>query len=138
MNLYMDIDGVLLTKDQRIPADASNLVRYAIKHFNCYWLTTHCRTGTNRAVESLSRFYTGEDLSMLNRFRGTDWNNSKTEAINWSEPFVWLEDWPFNFEIEQLKRNDCYDSLVQINLTNENELSKVIRILDKKIYQFRK
>ena len=102
----MDIDGVLLTKDMKAPAGASEFIAFVSKNFNSFWLTTHCRTGANRAIEYLIHYYKDRDLSLLKSFSGADWIDSKTEAINWDKPFVWLEDYPFQFEIEQLKIHD--------------------------------
>ncbi|MDW3196977.1 MAG: hypothetical protein R8G66_31660 [Cytophagales bacterium] len=131
----MDIDGVLLTKDMKAPAGASELIAFVSKNFNCLWLTTHCRTGANRAIEYLSQYYYDRDLSLLKSFSGADWIDSKTEAINWDKPFVWLEDYPFQFEIEQLKTHDCYDSLIKVNLDRQNEISNIVRKLKQLILE---
>lgn len=51
--------------------------------------------------------------------------DSKTEVFNWDQEFVWLEDYPFNFEIEQLKTFNRLDSLFTVDLTRKNELINV-------------
>ena len=49
--LYLDIDGVLLTKRNTRAADgAIELIEYALSNFDCYWLNTHCRTNDTKDV----------------------------------------------------------------------------------------
>ena len=50
MNIYIDIDGVLLTKKQELPNDSLEFIDFITKNYDCFWLTTHCRTGENKAL----------------------------------------------------------------------------------------
>jgi len=126
MNLYFDIDGVLLTRNKQVPNGASELLDYATQNFNCYWLTTHCRTATNRALEYLTEFYQEDDLLKISKILPTDWNDSKTEALNWSSDFLWFDDFAFKFEQIELKKRNRLDSLVLVNLDREDELSRIL------------
>ena len=104
MNLYFDIDGVILTKNKQIPIGASELLEFATQHFTCFWLTTHCRAGANRAVEYLSEYYQPHDLEKVTKILPTNWHNSKTEGLDWHADFLWLDDFAFEFEKAELMK----------------------------------
>ncbi|MEO1054796.1 MAG: hypothetical protein AAFX87_29455 [Bacteroidota bacterium] len=129
MNLYFDIDGVLLTRNKQVPDGASELLSFANQSFSCFWLTTHCRTGANRAVEYLSGYYQEPDLSNISKILPTNWNDSKTEGLDWDSEFLWLDDFAFEFERMELKKKDRLDSLVLVNLDREGELSRILQHL---------
>ena len=95
MKIYLDIDGVLLTRDHKIPEYAEEFISYLISHHEVFWLTTHCRGGVNGAIKYLSQFYSGTILAGLKQVIHTDWMDVKTEAIDFNSEFIWLEDFPF-------------------------------------------
>ncbi len=53
---YLDIDGVLLTRKHNLPEHIEEFIDFMLSHFDCYWLTTHCRNGENRVINYLSQF----------------------------------------------------------------------------------
>ncbi len=129
MNLYFDIDGVLLTRHKQVPKGARELLDYATQNFNCFWLTTHCRTGANRALEYLSEFYQEDDLLKVAKILPTDWDDSKTEGLDWESDFLWLDDFVFKFEQIELEKRNRLDSLVLVNLDREDELLRILALL---------
>jgi len=53
----------------------------------------------------------------------------KTEAIDFSKPFLWFDDDVFEEEKKILKLNNCFDSWVEVDLgKNENQLAKYLEI----------
>ena len=70
MNLYLDVDGVLLGK--RDPASstttlachAREFLEFATANFDLYWLTTHC-DGTVEPVMRHLRPYCPDDVTTL-------------------------------------------------------------------------
>ena len=55
MNLFIDIDGVLLGKspitEQPVIANHTKIfLEFCLLNFDCYWLTTHCKEGKNDQV----------------------------------------------------------------------------------------
>lgn len=104
MNLYLDIDGVLLTKRQKAAQGVEQFLRFVTQHFNCFWLTTHCRAGENKAVSYLAECVSEELLPTFHLIQATNWHTLKTEAIDFSEDFIWLDDAPFNSEKQVLSQ----------------------------------
>ena len=63
MKVYLDIDGVLLTKSNTNVAEgAIDLLNYILQNYDCYWLTTHCRNNDRSSVIGyLSKFFTNSE-----------------------------------------------------------------------------
>ena len=130
--LYLDIDGVLLTVKQTKPADHSaTFIEFIVDNFDCYWLTTHCRGDANNAIRYLTSYFDDQTLQLLNKVKPTNWETLKTEAIDFSHDFFWLEDYPFNAEKEVLSKYNQLQSLILVDLNNKDELKRIVNILDK-------
>jgi hypothetical protein len=41
MNLYLDIEGVLLDRGESANG-LKEFIGFAVENFDCYWLSTHC------------------------------------------------------------------------------------------------
>ena len=134
MKIYLDIDGVLLTRDHKIPEYAEELISYLTDQHEVFWLTTHCRGGENGAIKYLSQFYSGTTLVELEKVKQTDWMDLKTEALDINSEFIWLDDYPFEAEKKVLNKFNRIDALIVVDLKRESEL-KELRI---KIEQFTK
>jgi hypothetical protein len=129
--LYLDIDGVLLTNKNTKPADDSSLfIEYIVDKFDCFWLTTHCKGDIGNTMKYMARYFDEKTLKVLTEIKATNWTNLKTEAIDFSHEFVWIEDYPFNSEKEVLLSYNRLDSLVLVDLNNRNELRRVIDLFD--------
>ena len=127
MKLYLDIDGVLLTTKNTQPAEyASEFINYIVDHFDCYWLTTHCKGDTHNTIEYLSRYFSSTLIEKMKNIKPSFWETLKTEAIDLSEEFIWLDDYPFIAEKEILKVHNCENKLIIVNLNNPNELKRII------------
>jgi hypothetical protein len=126
MKIYLDIDGVLLTRSLRLPKHGREFILFLTDHCDCYWLTTHCRAGGNKAIEYLEKFYDQDIVEKLKLIKKTDWVDKKTEGIDYSSTFIWLDDNPFHSEIVDLKNKNCLGSLIVVDLSNENELKEVL------------
>lgn len=136
MKVYLDIDGVLLTKKMRVPDHGPEFISYITQYFECYWLTTHCRAGENHALKYLSQFYAQRELMNLAKVKPTDWLTLKTEAIDFGIPFIWLEDYPFNAEKKVLEQHGCEDSLLLVDLNKVQELPNVQRQISEMIGRY--
>ena len=126
-NIYLDIDGVLLTKRKNKPDHVLDLVEFLTSNFKCFWLTTHCRNGENGAVKYLSGFYNQEEIRFFERIAPAYWIDLKTEGIDFNISFIWLEDYPLESEIRILMEKGRLNSLITVNLERINELQNVLQ-----------
>ena len=94
MNIYLDIDGVLLANDYASANFADDFLTFVLRHFpdSTYWLTTHCWRGQYRAVEVLRPHLKPATVRLLKNVKPTEWNDLKTDGINFKTPFFWYDD----------------------------------------------
>jgi hypothetical protein len=100
MNIYLDIDGVILGTYSPIE-DCIEFLEYILDYFpdSTYWLTTHCKDGENHTRESLGGVYPDELVNRIyDTFQETDWDVLKTDAIDFSKDFIWFDDMLFEAE----------------------------------------
>jgi len=131
--LYIDIDGVLLTtKKTQTPCHAIEFIDYIITEFDCYWLTSHCRSG-KKEIESLllylSSYYNTKTIEKLKTIKPTSWETAKTEGIDLTSDFYWLDDYPFEFEKAILKKHCKLDRLIVVDLNKPDELKRIKALL---------
>ncbi len=132
MNIYLDIDGVLLhdslSNNGAAVDHAVELLKEVTSKHKCFWLTTHCRGGENRAPEYLSSKLPLEAKEYIDKIIPTDWSSWKTEAIDFSQDFRWIDDDVYNPEREALEFHNCLDKLIFVNVQeNPNQLLDVIK-----------
>jgi hypothetical protein len=130
--LYLDVDGVLLTtKNTRAADRAEDLIDYALSNYDCYWLTTHCRDGNcDQVLSLLAQYFPNDVMGKLKKIKPTKWDTLKTEGIDLKSNFYWLEDYVFEAEKKILDQHCCHNSLILVNLDNENELLQKIRFIE--------
>ncbi len=138
MNIYLDIDGVLLTDsltDRGNPTPHSlELLKFLTDNHTVYWLTTHCHGGENRAPEHLYPKFPPEAKAYIDKILPTDWGSWKTDAIDFSQDFRWLDDDVYQPERDALAKHNCTNKLVEINLQQDpDQLQKVISSLNPQI-----
>ena len=128
--LYLDIDGVLLTTKRTTTADFSvTFVDFVTSHFDCYWLTTHCKGNINYPLDYLANYFDNSTLEKLKKIKPTNWTTLKTEGIDFASEFFWLDDNPFVSEINILTSHSANDRLIKVDLHNQDELKRVMEIL---------
>lgn len=126
---YIDIDGVLLTKQMTVPEYAEPFIDFLLQNFNCHWLTTHCRGGENKAIPYLQQFYGPSTMAKFKQIRPTDWSTLKTEGIDLESDFIWLEDYPFEAEKKVLSLAGKRESLILVDLSRPHELDRLFKVL---------
>jgi hypothetical protein len=120
MNIYLDIDGVLLTKYGTLVPGAPDFVKEVTNKHNVYWLTTWCKDGkSDRSLEILKKHFPKESIKYLEKIKPTTWNTWKTEAIDFSKDFRWVDDVVFPQEESVLKENDAEEKLVLIDMPHD-------------------
>lgn len=128
---YIDIDGVLLTFHHTLPAPgAVELIDFATKHFDCFWLTSHCKESDTRFVlRLLSQYFDEATMEKLAKVKATDWRTWKTEAIDLDLDFYWLDDNPMRAEMEVLNEYGKLDRLIVVDLNRPGELKQIVEYL---------
>lgn len=119
---YIDIDGVLLRNGRGGPElipRFSRVIGYLKKNFDCHWLTTHVRSGVgsagamNKLIPFLKKARV--DSGILDGIHPSDWQTLKTEAIDFTQPFLWLEDSPLIAEHRICEEKGCLDNIVLVD-----------------------
>ena len=119
MNLFLDIDGVLLGKNNSsspvvsLAFCAEDFINYVIKHFECYWLTIHCKGKTSSVLDYLSPYTTQHILEKLSNFKPTEFDTLKTEAL--FGDFIWIDDGPLAYEIRELNKRNQIHRWLEVN-----------------------
>ncbi|MBX6334716.1 hypothetical protein IRY61_05265 [Candidatus Saccharibacteria bacterium] len=132
-NIYLDIDGVLLINEKTAAPFANDFLRFILSNFpdSTYWLTTHCWQGINRTREVLAPAFDIEILNMLSVVKPTNWDTAKTDAIDFSRPFLWFDDDLYPEEKAALETHNALDSHVLIDLQkNPNQLKDILKTFD--------
>ena len=119
---YIDIDGVLIrngrTGPELIPR-FPRIIKYLKKNFDCFWLSTHVKSDTNSAgaVKKLALYLKKSrlDPSILDGIKPTDWRTLKTEAIDFDQPFIWLDDCLLTAERQICFEKGCAASIITID-----------------------
>ena len=132
MNIYLDIDGVILgTKSPQ--KDVVKLINYILMHYqdNTYWLTTHCKGEINRSVEWLLQNDFPVELAkkMGELIKPTDWGVMKTEGIDMDQDFVWFDDSIFETERRTLEAYHVIDGFYRIDPKDPKSAKKALKFL---------
>lgn len=114
MNIYLDIDGVLITKEIKPAEGVTEFLKYFTENHHCFWLTTHCRAGECRAEEYLEGVLPEKAMKYARKVKPTNWQTYKTEAIYFSRDFRWFDDNIMAKEILDLKKHNVMDNFVKV------------------------
>jgi len=110
MNIYLDIDGVLLANELYPAMHAAEFIKYVLTKCpdSTYWLTTHCQGDASRPVRDLADKFDTETVELLKKIKPTTWLDSanKTDAIDFTKPFLWFDDDLFYKEKEKFLIKD--------------------------------
>lgn len=118
-NVYLDIDGVLLANEHNAARHLERFLEYVTSNYPTYWLTTHCRGDADATVAHLARVFAPRELEYAKRILPTNWTELKTEAIDFSHPFLWFDDDLFPEERAALITKNALDSWVEVDLAKD-------------------
>ena len=126
-NLYLDIDGVLLTKQGKPASHIVEFLKYVTEHCNCFWLTTHCHGDATTAFLYLVGKLPSEAVPFIEKIKPTKWKLWKPEGIDFSKDFIWLDDYAFDGDKKLLEENEALDKLITVDLQdNPNQLLDLV------------
>ena len=130
MNIYLDIDGVLLANDKQAANHAHEFLEFIVSKYPTYWLTTHCHGDASTAVERLALIFPPETIELCKKILPTDWDIAKTEGIDFSQDFLWFDDDLFPDEKADLLKNKALDKWIEVYLYKDpNHLKLLIEHL---------
>ena len=132
MNIYLDIDGVLLANETHAANFADELLQEVLRQYpdSTYWLTTHNWRGKNRAKEVLAPHLRAETVPLLDKIKLTVWNEMKTDGIDFSEKFIWLDDDLWEDELKVLEEYNATDNFILVDLNkNPDQLKDIADII---------
>jgi hypothetical protein len=130
MNIYLDVDGVLLNHDGTLANHADEFLAAMVHSGHpVHWLTTRCRDGDSSTVVAvLGRLVQPSTVELLTLIKPTSWATSKLEAIELRSPFIWFDDQPLQFEIEELQECGLLDGWVKVDLLSEPDQLGTLRM----------
>lgn len=137
MKLFLDVDGVLLGKNANtgrpaIASEATPFIQYCLAHFDCYWLTTHCRGDAEVVIDYLRPYVDDDFLSLASLIKPTYFRTFKTEALEGN--FIWIDDQPTAYELQVLEQNDWFDRWFEVNTRQDmNALTSLIPLLQARL-----
>ena len=128
MNIYLDIDGVILANDREPARHIKEFLEFVVGKYPVYWLTTHCQGDASYTIHHLSRWLDQETLTLAAKIRPTNWEKSKAEAIDWKTPFLWFDYQLFDFEKADLIKHQALDSWIEVDFSKDpDQLQKIIQ-----------
>ena len=129
MNIYLDVDGVLIQHDGTLARHADAfLVALLTSGHPVHWLTTRCRDGDPAPVCAvLAELVAPATADLLHAIRPTSWATSKLEAIDLTNPFLWFDDQPLRFEIDELRECGLLNSWVKVDLVSDPDQLRALR-----------
>lgn len=126
MNIYLDIDGVLINKN-KIANGASEFLEYVIRKYDVFWLSTHCNGSIESVDLYLKKYLPIETHSLIEKVKPTKWDVLKTDAIDFSVEFLWLDDYLMESEKRILLEKNVLKNQILVNLKdNPNQLLEIM------------
>jgi hypothetical protein len=128
-NIYLDIDGVLLSDETTLANHANEFLRKVLTDYpdSTYWLTTHCQGDATAPIKSFGHLFDPDVVELMQKIKPTTWTTFKTFAIDFSVPFVWFDNDLYDGEKQMLTESGALNYYVQVDLDNDpDQLAKFI------------
>lgn len=129
INIYLDIDGVLLTKDLKPAKFAAEFLKYVLSNYpdSSYWLTTHCQGDAGVPIEHIKHLFDSDTVELMKNIKPTTWDMAKTRGIDFTKPFLWFDDGLFYEEEQTLIANGVLENLIAVDLKKDpDQLGKYL------------
>lgn len=129
MNIYLDIDGVLLANDLNPANHANEFLRKVLTEYpdTTYWLTTHCNGDATVPIQHIGHLFKPDVQELMLLIKPTSWQTAKTRAIDFTQPFLWFDDDLFYEEKAELVEHGVFDNRIEVDLSkNPDQLKDFI------------
>jgi len=132
MNIYLDIDGVLLDKNGIMADHLEEFLEFMIDNHEVFWLTTHCHGGECDAIDHIGakNKISPKLHDLLRKVKMTDWAALKTDAIDFSKDFSWIDDYVMDAEKKVLMEKNAFLRLHEVSLKGNPDLLANMMTLD--------
>ena len=125
IDIYLDVDGVLLAHYNTPAYYSEEFIKLVLKEYpnSTYWLTTRCKGSTVQVLSQLKPYFKPATYKLLEKIKPTNWSQAKTEAIDFTKPFLWFDDDLFVEEKEDLIKHGALENYIKVDLQkNPNQL----------------
>lgn len=121
MNIYLDINGVLMQENTLAEFAEPFLAQvFTSWRFSTYWLSSYCWHGQNKATDIIRPLLKRKSsIQIIESIQPTQWDELKTDAIDFKTPFLWFDSSISADEKEILKYHRALDCFRQINLSSD-------------------
>lgn len=129
MNIYLDIDGVLLANNLNPANYASDFLEFILTRYpdTTYWLTTHCNGDATVPLRHIGHLFDLKTVNYMKMIKPTSWDMAKTRAIDLTKPFLWFDDDLFYEERQTLLQHNLLDNWIEVDLSkNSDQLAQFI------------
>ena len=128
MTIYLDIYGTLIANASP-KADREALLQYILDNFagHVFWLTSY---SAERIPMVLAYEYDGELLERLkNEVSYRRSGIYKSDSIDFSEDFLWLDDNQSEADYYALKEHDALDNFIRIDPSDPEMAQKALSVI---------
>ncbi|MDP2632653.1 MAG: hypothetical protein Q8P25_02935 [Candidatus Curtissbacteria bacterium] len=132
-NIYLGIDGVILTKGVMPALHLDQFLKYILANFSVTWLSTRCRGSREITIKYLSQFLLPSTVSLIEGIKPTNFTLDKTEGINFNKDFFWLDVQLFDSEKNTLKKHNQIDSWIELDLIKNPD--QLLDLMNSKLYK---
>jgi hypothetical protein len=121
MNIYIDVDGVLILPDGTLAPYAEAFLTCLIAIPNChlFWLSAYDRPNTMNKATVLYPLLSKDLVIKLHNIQQAIWRHHKTDAINMRQRFLWYDDELFEEERSVLRHHGVLSSFRRITLQKD-------------------
>lgn len=129
MNIYLDIDGVLVANEMHAANFANEFLRKVLGEYpdSTYWLTTHCDGDASVPLRHIGHLFEPDVQELMKKIKPTSWQTAKTRAIDFTKPFLWFDDDLFFEEKQTLQDKGALENWIGVDLTTDpDQLQKFI------------
>src|SRR3954470_20571691 len=144
--IYLDVDRVLLRRSRisrcgfELSPHAEEFLAHLVASHNVFWLTTRCRAGMpNDVARAFRPALQGARLppklaKLINAVEPAEWNSCKTEGIDLTANFFWIDDNPTPKALQVLATHGCEHRRIEARVDHDPvDLLRVHDVLDKRL-----
>jgi hypothetical protein len=144
--IYLDVDGVLLRRSPvsrkgfQLSPYAEEFLAHLVASYNVFWLTTRCRADMPNDLALAFRHamqvasLPPKLAKLIDAVEPAVWNSCKTEGVDLTANFFWIDDKLTPKALQVLATNGCQDRWIKVQVDQDpDDLVRVSQILEERI-----